>query len=76
MTREEALTVAQKDSEIIVQVPLELSARIEELECKIASLTRILVIPRSLLHPMGRPRSPRPASDEIQEAQTRGPTGI
>jgi transposase len=40
MTREEAITIAHSDPEVIVEVLLQHSARIEELERKIALLTR------------------------------------
>ena len=40
MTREEAIAIAHSDPEIIVEVLLQLSARIDELERKIALLTR------------------------------------
>jgi transposase len=40
MTREEAIAIAHSDAEIIVEILLRMSARIEELERKIALLTR------------------------------------
>ena len=40
MTREEAIAIAHSDPEIIVEVLLQLSARIEELERKVAQLTK------------------------------------
>jgi len=40
MTRDEAIAIAHSDPEIIVQVLLQMSARIEELERKVALLTR------------------------------------
>jgi len=40
MTREEAMAIAHSDPEIIVEILLKLSARIEELERKVAQLTK------------------------------------
>ncbi len=40
MTREEAIAIAHSDPEIIVEILLKLSARIEELERKVAQLTK------------------------------------
>lgn len=40
MTREEAIVIAHSDPEIIVEILLKLSARIEELERKVAQLTK------------------------------------
>ena len=40
MTREEAIRIAESDTEFIVKVLLEMSARIEELERKVAQLTK------------------------------------
>ena len=40
MTREEAIAIAHSDPEVIVEVPVQFSARIDELERKIALLTR------------------------------------
>ena len=40
MTREEAIAIAHSAPEVIVEVLLQLSARIEELERKIALLSR------------------------------------
>lgn len=40
MTREEATTIAHSSPEVIVEVLLQMSARIEELERKVALLTR------------------------------------
>lgn len=40
MTREEAIAIAHSDPEIIVEILLNLSARIEELERKVAQLTK------------------------------------
>ena len=40
MTREEAIAIAHSDPEIIVEILLQMSARIEELERKVALLTR------------------------------------
>jgi len=40
MTREEAIAIAHSPPEIIVEVLLKLSARIEELERKVAALTK------------------------------------
>lgn len=40
MTREEAIAIAHSDPEMIVEILLQMSARIEELERKIALLTR------------------------------------
>jgi transposase len=63
MTREEAIAIAHSDPEIIVEILLQMSARIEELERKVALLTRDSSNsskPPSSDGPGAKPRARRP----------------
>lgn len=63
MTREEAIAIAHSAPEVIVEVLLQMSARIEELERKVALLTRDSSNsskPPSSDGPAGKPKARRP----------------
>ena len=64
MTREEAIAIAHSDPQLIVEALLSLSARIAELEHKIALLTRD-----------SSNSSKPPSCQEIQESQAGWTTG-
>ncbi len=63
MTREEAIAIAHSDPKVIVEVLLQMSARIDELERKVALLTRDSSNsskPPSSDGPAARPKARRP----------------